>query len=197
MGVASKVTAESGPDTGNLVLRWMESVQTALLVVDSDLEIHWANPLARQWIAAKEPLSQVGTQLHLGRSQAQLRRLIDRAGKQLDGICVPIAGRGAHLILSARKITNGDATAFYGVIARSTDEVNAHLMGVEEAFRLTSAEMRVLKLMLKGQTAQAIATGLKVSIETVRTHIRRLYTKLEVGSREALFMRLRPFMMAS
>ena len=197
MGVASKVTAESGPDTGELVLRWMESVQTALLVVDADLDIQWANPLARQWIDAKEPMSQVGMQLHLGRSEPQLRRLIDRAGKQMEGICVPIAGRGAHLILSARRITNGDSMAYYGLIARRTDDVNAHLMGVEEAFRLTSAEVRVLKLLLKGHTAQAIATRLSVSIDTVRTHIRRLYTKLEVASREALFMRLRPFMMAS
>lgn len=197
MSVASEVTADSGPDTGELVLSWMESVQTALLVVDADLEVHWANPLAREWIAAKEPLSQVGTQLHIGRSQQQLRRLINRAGEQMDGICVPIEGRGAHLILSARKITDGDSAPYYGLIARCTDDVNAQLMGVEEAFRLTAAELRVLKLLLKGQTAQAIAVSLSVSIETVRTHIRRLYTKLEVGSREALFMRLRPFMIAS
>lgn len=135
--------------------------------------------------------------MHLGRSQVQLRTLLRRADVELDGICVPLEGRGAHLVVFARRITAAEEAAFYGLVARCTDKLNTRLMGVDEAFRLTSAEGRVLELLMGGKTAPPIASELGVSVETVRTHIRSLYTKLEVRSREALFMRLRPFMMAN
>jgi LuxR family maltose regulon positive regulatory protein len=67
-------------------------------------------------------------------------------------------------------------------------------MGIAEAFGLTSAELRVLKSLSAGETAQETAGDLKVSVDTVRTHIRRVYQKVGVNSREALFTRVRPFM---
>jgi DNA-directed RNA polymerase specialized sigma24 family protein len=45
-----------------------------------------------------------------------------------------------------------------------------------------------------GKTAQDAAREQGTSVDTVRTHIRRLYAKLDVNSREGLFTRLRPFL---
>jgi len=197
VGVTSNISDRAVAGAGSLALQWLESVDTALLLVDSNLSIHWANPLARNWLKSNEPLCEIRNQLHVGRSQQQLRTLLRRADKDLDGISVRIDGRGAHLIVTARRISKKDEEAFYGLIARRTDQLDTKLLGVDEAFRLTSAEGRVLQELIRGQTAQSIAPRLGVSVETVRTHIRSVYTKLEVGSREALFMRLRPFMIVS
>lgn len=196
MSVVSELAGFASADAGRLALKWLESASPALLVVDGELHIHWANPLARQWLDGREPLSKIREQLHVGRSQQQLRRLLGRADRGVDGICVPMDSRRAHLVVSARRITKKSEDAFYGLVARCTDSLETRLLAVDDAFRLTTAEGRVLEQLIRGLTAPSIARHLDVSIETVRTHIRSLYTKLEVSSREAMFRRLRPFMVS-
>ena len=142
MSVTSDVGGFAAADAGALALQWLESVRTALLLVDRELHVHWANPLALKWLSAKEPLSQVRKQLHLGRSQQQLRTLLRKADDDLEGICIPIDGRGAHLIVSARRITKSREAPFYGLVARRSDDMDTRLLGVHDAFRLTAAEGR-------------------------------------------------------
>ncbi|WP_297628279.1 LuxR C-terminal-related transcriptional regulator [Nocardia sp.] len=48
---------------------------------------------------------------------------------------------------------------------------------------LTDTEMVVLKQLPSGRTAQQIATDLGVSINTVKTHLRGIYSKLDANSR--------------
>jgi DNA-binding CsgD family transcriptional regulator len=65
---------------------------------------------------------------------------------------------------------------------------------LKRIWNLSSAEIRVLALTLQGQTAQEVADHAGVSIETVRTHIRHIYSKVGVNSREALFAILGPIL---
>ncbi|MBX9460146.1 MAG: helix-turn-helix transcriptional regulator [Brevundimonas sp.] len=44
-----------------------------------------------------------------------------------------------------------------------------------------------MKRLVAGQPASTVAEELGLSIETVRTHIRRIYNKLGISSREQLF----------
>ncbi len=50
---------------------------------------------------------------------------------------------------------------------------------------LTETELTVLKQLPSGRTAQQIADDLGVSINTVKTHLRGIYTKLDTNSRMA------------
>jgi DNA-binding NarL/FixJ family response regulator len=50
-------------------------------------------------------------------------------------------------------------------------------------YRLTPAEGAVMGQLASGLSNAAIAARLFVSVETVRTHVRRILAKLEVGSR--------------
>lgn len=52
--------------------------------------------------------------------------------------------------------------------------------------RLTNTELVVLALLLRGNTAADISRKLVVSLNTARTHIRHLYTKLGVHSKSEL-----------
>ncbi|MBN8694249.1 MAG: response regulator transcription factor [Bacteroidetes bacterium] len=57
----------------------------------------------------------------------------------------------------------------------------------EELEKLTSREQEILNLLAKGYRYKEIANEIFLSTETVRTHIRNIYIKLQVNSRtEAL-----------
>lgn len=51
---------------------------------------------------------------------------------------------------------------------------------------LTDREAEVLELLQEGRSNAEIAQQLHVSVETVRTHVRRVYRKLGVGTRREL-----------
>jgi DNA-binding NarL/FixJ family response regulator len=52
-----------------------------------------------------------------------------------------------------------------------------------EVNRLTEREEQVLSLLAKGHAYKEIADLMKISFETVRTHVRTIYEKLHVHSR--------------
>ena len=58
---------------------------------------------------------------------------------------------------------------------------------------LTAAEVRVSQRLIEGAGAEGIARSLGVGVETIRTHVRRVYNKLGISSREELFARLSPY----
>lgn len=60
----------------------------------------------------------------------------------------------------------------------SIEEVNAHLINP-----LTERELEVLKFIASGKSNQAIADEIFVSINTVKTHVNRIYDKLDVHNR--------------
>lgn len=60
-------------------------------------------------------------------------------------------------------------------------------------FDLTRSEAVITRRLTGGQTPSTVAAELGVSIETVRTHIRRIYNKLGISSREELFATIAAF----
>lgn len=51
-----------------------------------------------------------------------------------------------------------------------------------EIDKLAQREQEILQLLIKGYSYKMIAAELKISVETVRTHIKRIYEKLHVHS---------------
>jgi DNA-binding NarL/FixJ family response regulator len=60
-----------------------------------------------------------------------------------------------------------------------------------EAQNLSTREEEVLNLICDGQSNKEIASQLNLSIETVRTHLRRIYEKLHVRSRTEAALKYR------
>ncbi|WP_317196320.1 helix-turn-helix transcriptional regulator [Winogradskyella alexanderae] len=61
----------------------------------------------------------------------------------------------------------------------------------QEAINLTNQEERIAELILQDRTNKEIATELFVSLSTVKTHIRNIYAKLEVGNRQEFIDKLK------
>jgi DNA-binding NarL/FixJ family response regulator len=60
------------------------------------------------------------------------------------------------------------------------------------AHDLTPHEIRILRLLVEGHYYQTAADQLRVSVNTVRTHVRSIYEKLQVHSKaEAVAKALR------
>lgn len=99
-----------------------------------------------------------------------------------------------HLVVRAELIRPHTAAAAIGLMFYPKALRNRHIWGdMGVAFGLTKAEAAVAKRMVNGQAADEISVDLGVSIETVRTHIKRLYSKMGVSSREQLLSNVAMF----
>jgi len=94
------------------------------------------------------------------------------------------------LLIGRRLAPGGPVVLQFRDLSRGIDMDCADL---EPVFGVTPAEQRILLLMLQGQSVKEIAGDLHKSVLTVRTHVKRLYAKLGVQSREQLFARIGPF----
>lgn len=71
-----------------------------------------------------------------------------------------------------------------GVIARKVIEnLTSRKKSKEYTEKLTERERQILEFLAKGFRYKEIASELNISTETVRTHIRNIYEKLQVGNR--------------
>ncbi len=61
-----------------------------------------------------------------------------------------------------------------------------------EIDKLGSREQEILQLLMKGYSYKMIAAELNISIETVRTHIKRIYEKLHVHSAQEAISKIFP-----
>jgi DNA-binding NarL/FixJ family response regulator len=108
--------------------------------------------------------------LGLGASGIALRSI---DGDEL-GVVIDAARKGDRHVVAALHGALSGAVALPALDERTVDV-------------LTSREREVLVLLAEGRTNREIASGLSVSLATVKSHLVRLYAKLGVGNRnEAL-----------
>ena len=62
---------------------------------------------------------------------------------------------------------------------------------MQETLRISERELEVLRLLADGRSNKEIASNLDVSPNTVKTHVARLFEKLEVRRRTQAILRAR------
>lgn len=67
---------------------------------------------------------------------------------------------------------------------------STYLPDVGAILGLTPSEARIIQGLVDGRRADQLAQDLAISLETVRTHIRRIYSKTGVNSREQLIAKV-------
>jgi DNA-binding NarL/FixJ family response regulator len=95
----------------------------------------------------------------------------------------------AKLLESISELVNG-GSPMSGEIARKVVQtfMKPAIHEVPDA-KLTSREIEILSYLSKGYLYKEIASELFISIETVRTHIRKIYQKLQVRTRTEALLR--------
>ena len=66
------------------------------------------------------------------------------------------------------------------------DQLAQAHQGLAAKFSLTTREAEIMALMMRGKSRRDISEELHISLETVKTHIRHIYDKLQIHSREEL-----------
>ncbi len=155
------------------------SARPARLVVSADGRIVWASPACEALLgspvrAPLDELRRAALRIH----EAARAKTSPRVAPSLS--LVTSAGRlDAHL--STLRTPSGAPLV---LVELEDTRAAPHLGdGLARRFGLTPAEETVLRVLADGSANRAIADRLHVSVETVRTHVRRILDKLGVRSR--------------
>lgn len=112
-----------------------------------------------------------GSVLHAGSSEARaLRESMRPKGK----------GRGVPLSAPDNSHENADD------IPGLKDRISKQCLVLTKRYLLTTREAEVMELLVRGNTASDIASKLTISENTAKTHVKRLYAKLDVHKRREL-----------
>ena len=93
------------------------------------------------------------------------------------------------LLQAIRDLHNGNSP-MSGQIARRV--IEAFQEPQIQADNLSARERQILDFLVRGQTYKEISVTLGIGIETVRTHIRRIYEKLHVSSKIEALLKVFP-----
>lgn len=96
-------------------------------------------------------------------------------------------GEGSALVFCCRTIGE---TGFRLLTIFHSDNPSTSAPDIGALFGLTPSETGILEGLVDGRRAADLARDLTISIETVRTHIRRLYNKMGVKSREQMIAKV-------
>ena len=193
----SSPAARPGSSLPLLALQWVDGDLLPRFLVNGALEMVWANPAAQRHFRERR-----GIECHRGLvvttdpgcQAAFCEFVLGCAEGAISTFCLSVEEGGGFLLFRGRKVGSIGGERFFGIaFHRSDSHSGSRYADLDVAFQLTPSELRVIETMSDGHTADEISASLGVSIETVRSHLKHIYAKLDVTSREGLFSRILPF----
>jgi DNA-binding NarL/FixJ family response regulator len=182
----------------NVGLLWVDLDPTPRMVIDLGLKIMWQSQPAAAFLAQQTDLIQRQGMLVATASDHDdmLRDAVNAAEVKLSHLVLP-SSDGSHILFRLRRLSKEGDRPLVGLIFYScASNFDPQFADLRAAFSLTNGEQEVMLMLHRGLTAEKIAGALKLSIETIRSHIRSAYLKLGVSSREEVFRKLHPYRLA-
>lgn len=179
-----------------LALQWIDGDPLPRCLVNTELELVWANPPARSHFLKGRDIKcddGVIAPSDPGRLAA-FAKFVLGCGRELSTFCLPRANGHGFLLFRAREVSRHGEQRFFGISFHPSEpSAKWRYADLNIAFQLTPSEIKVVERLAEGHTTDEIASGMRISIATVRSHLKHVYAKLEVTSREGLFSRIQPF----
>ncbi|MFN3815124.1 helix-turn-helix transcriptional regulator [Brevundimonas sp.] len=180
------------------LLNWSVRRAHALFIVTPELKLLDLNLAGDMLVKADHDIQTVGGQFGFsdkGRTGCLRTFLanesLEAAGWSYRRVCGSIVIIHVEWLRQCPGVTGGNAVALTFQPASPAERYV--WADFAPYFDLTRSEAAIVKRLVDGQTPAAVAEQLGLSIETVRTHIRRIYNKLGVSSREQLFAAVASF----
>lgn len=183
----------------NILATWVDGESRARLVVDSNLTVYWVSSSAENFLRKEDAVLYRNGRLRSRdpRMDHALRSFVAEASDSVSSQCITNRDTGEHVVLTAVRLQAPWQHVVGLTLHHTGPEFGFSLADLKQAFGLTPSEREVARHLLDGLTADETAAELGISLDTVRTHIKRAYAKLGVCSREAFFHKLAPFVLAS
>lgn len=163
----------------------------AKIVTDESGRVVWTSPGAEQVTSDNSCVIIENGKLN-GRtrySDAILReiysaiRTVDHSVEQL---LAPAADEVPELFVRGEAYrANGSRLNTFTI--RRLDRDVREIPDFHRLYGLTKTEQQIVRQMIQGQSVSEIAAEMHKSVLTVRTHVKRIYSKLHVGTKEQLF----------
>jgi DNA-binding CsgD family transcriptional regulator len=198
MSTAIDVTT-TADTVDNILATWVDGEARARLVVDSNLIVYWVSSSAEAFLRKEQAVLYRNGRLRSRdpRMEQALRAFVAEATDSLTSQCITNRDTGEHVVLTAVRLQAPWRHVIGLTLHQTGADLGVRLADLHQAFGLTPSERSIARHLLDGMTADETAAELGISLDTVRTHIKRAYAKLGVGSREAFFHKLAPFVLAS
>lgn len=174
----------------------LNTVGIAAFLCDAAGRVRAMTPCAQGLLGEDGPLKLIEGRLQARAETPSLTAVIRRqAMGQEDGATLLIpAETGPALVLDITPLIREDWAARLPVRVLVTSRGRPGLTlpepVLQASFGLTLAEAEVAVALARGETPPAIAARRQVTVQTIRTQIRNLYSKVGVGHRAALAARL-------
>lgn len=180
-----------------VLAEWLGASRYPRLICDSRLKLLWHCPKLPSFIANDNMVRIERGLVVLAdkRAHAELGTFTMRPETDDTAISWVPGGHGNLVVLQCKRLALPDGTLAFGLqIVTASDVSDSGFRHFERHFRMTRQEATICTLLLQGQTVQAIASAEGKSPDTIRFHVRNIYQKVEVSSREALFYKMLPFL---
>jgi len=120
--------------------------------------------------------------------QIMMLTVFDDNQHVLDAICAGASGYllkkyiSDHLLESIKQVLQGGAPMSPGIARMVIESMHKNTNPDTDEYHLTRREKEILASLSKGNSYKMIASEMNLSIDTVRTHIKNIYGKLQVHS---------------
>ena len=177
---------------GASALAWFAQDRHARLLIGLDAKILWWNDAALDVLRECSGVRIRDNQLRFQNSadQRSFEAYLSRLTAKLGTLALSLGEGCGTLLFRGHVAESTPDQAAWLEIVRDDDSFRSIYCDVDTVFGLTRAEARIVEALLHGQTVAMIAGTLTVSVNTVRHHIKKIYGKIEVRSREELLDRL-------
>ena len=162
---------------------WIDQEMRARLLVTRTLEVVWLNEAARALQEDGDLFGIEGGRLSL-RSRALPRLMAQARSDETRCLATP-GSDGRTWVIWAREVASAP-TCLIGLTLQCVGG-EARFQALIETHLLSPSEGRIVEMLLAGNETGRIAQIMDVSLETVRSHLKRAYQKMGVRSRGELF----------
>ena len=189
-------------DTLNLLegiaVSWLEQAVAPLVLLTENQRLIWANASAQElmtrYALRVDALGYVKsdmreTNLKIQSVRRQVYEALQQRASWKNGVAMVTFPEIADHRVQLQEMVVRDTVLIGCSIIRggqAAQDLTANLA----QYGLTKTERKVVAMLAQGSTAAEISRANGGSLLTVRTHIKRIYAKMNVNSREKMFARL-------
>jgi DNA-binding CsgD family transcriptional regulator len=187
-----RADVERWPTVERLIYEWSASFYAARVIFDDQRNILWLNRAGTELLKGDHTLINMDGKLIPAspRNLAAFLSLIDQA-KQRPQAMLLCEEAHESLVIQVHPIEGSNESRHpvcYGLFANDLGPLTSNRMvDFRTAFNLTRAENDIAMQLLNGKRLRTIASENTVSIQTVRTQVKRIFQKMNVAGKEEFY----------